>query len=147
MPELVESVVVEAAPEQVWAALVRWDLQQEWMLFTRVRGTVQDGQGVGGGIEAWTGLGPLGFTDTMTVTGWDPPERCVVRHTGRIVRGGGAFEVLDLGGGRSRFVWSEFLDLPLGVLGRLGWPLLRPVARAGLAFSLRRFRRYVENSA
>jgi hypothetical protein len=33
--------------------------------------------------------GPAGFTDTMKITEWDPPRRCVVRHTGRAVRGTG----------------------------------------------------------
>ena len=146
MPELIETVDVAAPPDQVWDALVHWERQGEWMLLTRVRGTAQGGQGVGGGIEAWTGIGPVGFVDRMVVRVWEPPERCVVWHTGRFVRGGGAFEVVDLGGGRSRFVWSEFLDLPLGRLGRLAWPLARPVARAALRVSLRRFRRYVERT-
>ncbi|HXV93884.1 MAG TPA: SRPBCC family protein, partial [Pseudonocardia sp.] len=56
----------------------------------------------------------------------------------------GVFEVVDLGGGRSRFVWSELLDLPLGALGRLGWPLVRPVFAAGVQQSLRRMARLVE---
>lgn len=144
MPELIESVEVDAPPEKVWAALVDWERQGEWMLFTRVRATGQGGHGVGGRIEGWTGLGPLGFTDPMTVVIWEPPARCVMRHTGRVVRGAGAFEVVDLGGGRSRFVWSEFLDLPLGRLGLLGWPLARPLMRMGVAYSLRRFGRYVQ---
>lgn len=143
MAELRVPVEVAAPPAAVWAALVDWDSQGEWMLGTRVRGTVQNGQGVGGGIEGWTGIGRLGFLDTMVITVWEPGVRCVVRHTGRVVRGSGAFEIEDLGDGRSRFVWSEYLDLPLGRLGRLGWPLVRPVFRAGVRHSLRRFARLV----
>ena len=145
MAELTESVVVAAPPQAVWDRLVDWDAQGEWMLLTRVRGTEQHGQGVGAGIEGWTGLGPLVVHDTMTIRVWEPPVRCVVRHTGRFVRGSGAFEITDLGDGRSRFTWSEWLDLPLGLLGRLGWPLVRPVMRAGVGFSLRRFARAVES--
>ena len=50
--------------------------------------------------------------------------------------GTGAFEVHALPRGRSRFVWSEELDLPLGAAGRLGWPVVRPALvrrRAGVA--------------
>jgi hypothetical protein len=41
--------------------------------------------------------------------------------------------------GGSTFVWREVLDLPLGALGRAGWPLARPAMRAGVRLSLRRF--------
>jgi hypothetical protein len=46
--------------------------------------------------------------------------------------------------GGATFVWSEDLDLPLGVVGRLGWPLVRPLFAAGVRLSLRRFARWVE---
>lgn len=142
MTEVVLSVDVDAAPERVFAALVDWDRQGEWMLGTAVRGTAQDGKGVGGGISARTGLGPVGFLDTMVITVWEPPSRCEVRHTGRLVRGTGAFVVEPLPGGRSRFLWSEQLDLPLGRLGELGFRVLRPVFEAGVRLSLRRFARW-----
>jgi hypothetical protein len=70
--------------------------------------------------------------------------RCVVRHTGRVVRGEGVFEVVELGPARTRFLWSELLDLPLGALGRAGWPIVRPVFRAGVRQSLRRMARLCE---
>ena len=140
MAEVVVTTVVAAEAEEVWEALTDWPLHDKWMLFTRASG----GSGVGSTIEAFTGLGPLGILDTMTIVVWEPPRRCVVRHTGRVVRGSGAFEVLDLGGGYSRIIWSEWLDLPLGRLGRAGWPLAVPFVKAGVAFSLRRLARYVE---
>jgi uncharacterized protein YndB with AHSA1/START domain len=143
MTRVVHEVEVAAPAEQVWAAAVDWEHQGEWVLGTRVRATAQQGQGVGGGIEAFTGAGRLGFLDTMVITEWDPPHRCAVLHTGRVVRGTGLFEVVDLGGGRSRFVWSEELELPLGAVGRAGWPLVRPLFRAGLRRSLARFAEWV----
>ena len=145
MAEIVLHVDIDAPPERVWAALVAWDTQGEWMLLTRVRGTHHDGIGVGGGIEGFTGIGPVGVLDTMRITRWDPPRRVDVLHTGRVVKGTGGFEVVDLGTGRSRFVWSEILDLPLGVLGRLGFPLVRPLFAWGVRRSLHRFARYVEH--
>ena len=83
----------------------------------------------------------------MVITVWEPPHRAVIRHTGKLVRGSGAFEVEAVREGVSRVVWSEWVDLPFGVLGRLGWPLGRPVLRALIQFSLRRFARYVEGTA
>lgn len=143
--ELVLDVDVDASPQVVWDAVVDWQSQGEWMLGTRVRGTAADGIGVGGGIEAFTGIGRLGFLDTMVITAWDPPHRCDVEHTGRVVRGTGVFEVLALpGGDRSRFVWTERLILPLGILGRAGWPLVKPLFAAGVRLSLKRFARHVE---
>ena len=77
----------------------------------------------------------------MVITRWEPPFRCDVRHTGRVVRGTGVFEVFSLPGDRSRFAWSEDLDLPLGVLGRIGWLGLRPLFALGVRRSLKRLAR------
>jgi uncharacterized protein YndB with AHSA1/START domain len=139
MPEITLSVDVDAPPEAVWAAVVDWERQREWMLLTRVSG----GHGPGAPVEAFTGIGPVGFLDTMTITDWRPPLRCEVRHTGRVVRGSAAFEVEPLPGGRARFVWSEWLILPLGAVGQLGFAVLRPIVVAGIRYSLRRFARWV----
>ncbi len=141
---LVLHVDVDANVEQTWAGATDWGRQGEWMLGTTVRPTKQGGQGVGGAIAAFTGVGKVGFLDTMDITLWDPPRRCHVLHTGRLVRGTGVFEVESRPGARSRFVWREDLELPLGVLGRLGWPLVRPAFAYGVQLSLRRFARWVE---
>ena len=142
--ELVLTVDVNASAEQTWEGVTDWSRQGEWMLGTRVRGTGQDGVGVGGGIEAFTGVKRLGFLDTMQITVWEPPYRCEVLHTGRVVRGTGVFEVRERGEGRSTFVWSEVLDLPLGLVGRAGWPLIRPLFARAVQISLNRFGRWVE---
>ena len=141
---VVLTVDVDAPVEATWRGATDWDGQGDWMLGTTVRGTAQGGQGVGGGIEAFTGVGPLGFLDTMRIEQWEPPHRCHVVHTGRVVRGTGTFEVLPRAGGGSTFVWTEGLDLPLGALGRAGWPLVRPVMAAGVRLSLRRFAAFAE---
>lgn len=133
------TVDVAAPPEVVWAAATDWPRQGEWMLGTRVRLTAGDGRSTGSEVAAFSGAGPLGFTDTFRVTTWDPPRRCVVLHTGRVVRGPGEFEVRPRGDGQATFVWREQLDLPFGVLGRLGWPLVAPGFAWGVRRSLRRF--------
>jgi uncharacterized protein YndB with AHSA1/START domain len=140
MAELVVTQDVNAPADRVWAVLVDWDLHGEWMLLTRATG----GAAVGEPIEAFTGVGRVGFLDRMTIVVWEPPHRAVVRHTGRVVRGSGAFEVRELSPARSQVVWSEWVDLPLGALGRAAWPLVRLLVRAGVSFSLRRLARYVE---
>ncbi|MCU1613882.1 MAG: Polyketide cyclase [Frankiales bacterium] len=151
MPELTETVDVDAPPEQVWAALTDWLRQGEWMLATDVRTVGGPAQAVGGRLEARTGMPVsrgrrLGVLDTMVITRWERPRRVDVRHTGRVVRGTGTFEIRPRGGS-SAFVWTEVLDLPLGAVGRLGWPLVRPVMRAGVRLSLRRFAAYARSHA
>ncbi len=138
------TVPVAAPAAEVFAAATDWPGQGEWMLGTTVEATAQGGVGVGGGISAFTGVGRLGFLDTMVITRWEPPVRCDVLHTGRVVRGTGVFEVRPTGPATSDFVWSEELDLPLGALGRAGWVLVRPGFALGVRLSLRRFARWVE---
>lgn len=140
MAELVVTAEVRAPAQAVWDVLTDWALHDRWMLLTSASG----GRAEGADIEAFTGVGRIGITDPMTIVVWEPPRRCVVRHTGRVIRGSGAFEVQDLGPDRSRVVWSEWLDLPLGILGRVGWLLVRPLARLGVARSLHRLARLVE---
>lgn len=142
--EVSSHVLVSAEPERVWQAAMDWSRQQDWMWGTRVRG----GTGVGAQVVARTGLGPLGFADTMVITEWDPPHRCVVRHTGKIIRGLGIFEVARRGE-LCEFRWTEQLHLPLSSAGPLSrWAVLPlgrriavPLAQRALDASLRRFAR------
>ena len=143
MRELVERIDVDAAPEQVWAALTDWARQGEWMLATDVQTVGGPAQALHGRLAANTGL-PLpggrhvGLLDTMIITAWDCPRRVEVQHTGRIVRGPGIF-VIEPRGAHCTFVWTEVLYLPLGYLGEFGWWLARPFVRWGIRRSLTRF--------
>ncbi|MGR6918941.1 SRPBCC family protein [[Actinomadura] parvosata] len=125
---------VPAPPEQVFALITDWPRHHEWMLLTTARQVGADR------LEAYTGVWPLGFLDTMTITHWEPPTLMRVLHTGRVVRGRGAIRVRPQGNG-SRVVWAEELELPLGPLGRAAWPLVRPVAAAFARHCLRRLAR------
>jgi hypothetical protein len=141
--ELPVPVEVDAPAAAVWRYVTDWERQGEWMLGTRVRVTGGEGRGVGTTLRAVTGVGPLGVVDTMEVVEFVPPAdgvpgRAAVRHTGRIVRGDGRFEVAALGPQRSRFTFTELLDVPAGALGLLAWRIGRPVVRAGFVASLRR---------
>jgi hypothetical protein len=138
------AVIIDAPIDTVFAAFSQWSEQGRWMLGTRVEVRSGDGRSVGSELAAWTGAGPLGFWDTMAITRWEEPYRVDVLHTGRVVRGTGIMEVVALPGGRSRFVWSEDLDLPLGWAGRAGWPLARPGFLVGVRRSLEAFGALVE---
>lgn len=134
------TVAVAAPADRLWTLLTTWELQSDWMPLTTVWS--EDGDQVGGRISARTGLGRIGFLDTMEITRLDPPRRCEVRHTGRIVRGFGVFLVDPADDGRSLVGWEEHLELPLGAAGRLGFRLVRPAVRLGLGVGLRRFARF-----
>lgn len=144
MADLSVTVGVDAPPAQVWAALTDWDRQGDWMLATTVRATMGQGRQVGAEVQAFTGIARIGFLDRMRITRWEPPHVCEVMHFGRLVRGPGAFTVRETGSG-SRVIWAEELELPLGRVGRLGWPLVRPAARWGLQRSLHRFARWARD--
>jgi hypothetical protein len=142
--DLTVAVDVDAPAADVWAAVTDWPGQGEWMLGTTVAvDGPGDGRALGARLVATTGVGPLGVRDPMEVVEWDPPRRCVVRHLGAVVRGEGVFEVVELGPGRAQFAWTEALELPLGRLGALGWPLVRPAFRLGVRVSLERMARRV----
>lgn len=147
MAEITIGVDVAASPQATWRAATDWIRQGDWIPATRVRVVRGAGDAVGDRFVARTAVGPFGFDDPMEIVHWDPPHRCEVRHLGRVVRGSGAFEVAPAGTGRSRLVWTERLDLPLGRVGRLGFPLVRPIAAAGLRHALRRFAVLVESRA
>jgi Polyketide cyclase / dehydrase and lipid transport len=137
--EITARVLLRAEPARVWRAAMDWPGQGDWMLATRVRG----GQGVGAEVVARTGVGPVGVTDTMVITQWDPPRRCIVRHTGRVLRGTGVFEVVPRGAA-SEFAWTERLQVPRHV-PRLARRLAAGGGRWVMGASLRRFARLIRD--
>jgi uncharacterized protein YndB with AHSA1/START domain len=146
-----------ASEQAVWDAITDWETQGRWMLGTRVWVGQGDGRSIGSRIDAFTGVGRLGFLDTMNITSWDPPRRCEVLHTGRVVRGVGwmgtepAVGVPTAEGAASTqscvFIWGERLELPLGWLGRLGWLAVGPLMKLGVRASLVRLQRLLANPA
>lgn len=137
------SVVLRLAPEDAWDVVMDWERQSQWMLFTRVWATENDGTGVGGGVAARTSVGGIGFTDDMVITHWDPPRECTVKHLGTVVRGTGTFTITAGSSGGSRFTWAEDVVPPLGRVGAAGWVVVRPVFEAMMRRSLRRLVREV----
>jgi carbon monoxide dehydrogenase subunit G len=144
----VERHVDIAAPAgTVWEYVTDWPRQGEWIPGTRVE-RIGTAHGLGGRFRAWTGLGPVGFWDPMTITAWerdaDGGGRCEVLHRGAVVKGEGEFTVVATGPDASRFVWAEVLVVPLGRLGALGWRAARPVVERVVDQGLATLRRRIE---
>lgn len=141
------TVPVRAPVFDVWQRLTDWNRQGDWMLATTVRTVGPQRREPGDRLEAFTGIGRIGFTDTMVVTEWIDGTEVTVAHTGRVVRGPGTFRVESAGADRSVVVWIENLTIPGGRLGALAWRLGKPVSRWAVSHSLRRFARQVESGA
>jgi hypothetical protein len=141
---LSRSVGIAAPADVIFAAMTNWSRQSEWMIGTSVAALTQEGLGVGGTLAARTRIGPLSFLDPMTITEWQPPKRCAVLHTGRIVRGSGVFAVRTISEEMSEFTWLENVEVPFGIIGRAGWVLIKQPIGFGLSLSLKRFKHWVE---
>ena len=139
------SVDLRVDPASAFAAMADIRAQEKWIFATTmyaVESSASPPQ-VGARIAAFTGLWSIGFLDTMTVTEYDPPRRWVMDKDGALLHGVGIMEVRPLADG-CRVSWVNELDLPFGVLGRLGWPVARPIARFALTAALRRMGRLLE---
>ncbi len=152
MRALIRREVDVAVPAStLWDYVTDWPLQSEWVPHTRVELADPDdpAHAVGGRIQAWSGLGRLGFWDYMTITGWerdaDGGGRCEVLHTGAVVKGEGEFFVEATGADRSRFVWKEMAVVPFGRVGALGWRLARPLVERLIDQGLDVMRQQVES--
>jgi carbon monoxide dehydrogenase subunit G len=131
------STDVDAPAQATWSVLTDWARQSEWALLTHTRGIgPTGGRAVGEQVHAFTGVGRLGFMDTMVIEVWDPPQRCRVRKTGRVVRGASEFRVEPLGPHRSRVVYAAEVEVPGGTVGLALWPLARAAIAAGFGRSL-----------
>lgn len=144
--EVTATVIVNAPAERVFAAFTAWDRQGEWIPFTRVR--VLDGDGGQGSLlEAVTTVGPAVLRDEMRVARLDPPYEVRVVHCGRLLRGPGVLRCTPMAGGRTQVVWHEWFHLPMGLAGRVAWPLVWPGSKVSLGTALKRFARLVESGA
>ncbi len=137
-------IVINAPVQKVFDAFTAWAQRDRWMVGTRVEVRKGDGKSVGSVIAGWTGVGPVGFWDTMEITRWEPPYRVDVFHTGSVVKGTGTMEVVALPGNLSRFIWSDDFELPLGVLGSIGWTAGKFPLLAGVKKSLKALKHEIE---
>jgi hypothetical protein len=144
MTHLELRVDIQAPAQAVWDAMTSWTKQGEWMMATKVESLDGDGRQVDARIKAFTGFGRIGILDTMTVTAWNPPTYCAVLHTGNMVRGTGEFKVEAIHEQASTFIWAEDLEIPFGIIGKLGFLVVKPAFLFGIKRSLAKFAHLVE---
>lgn len=139
------SIQINTSIDIAFQYLTDWPKQHEWMLGTHVEVKSEgDARYVGGKIAAFTGVGPVGFWDTMTITTWQAPHYVEVDHTGKLVRGIGYMRFTEIDEDHCLFEWGEVLEIPLGFIGRMGFGLLRPFFLFGVKKSLEVFKARVE---
>jgi hypothetical protein len=121
------STVIDAPPDEVWAAVEDVGSHVAWMEdAVAITFTSERTSGVGTEFDCDTKVGPFRLTDHMRITEWTPAEAMGVRHVG-LVTGEGVFRLEPLDGDRTRFVWSEELVFPWWMGGPVGSFLAKPV--------------------
>ncbi|WP_420637647.1 SRPBCC family protein [Candidatus Poriferisocius sp.] len=137
------STTIEAPVDEVWEYVRHIERHTEWMADAEsisFRG--DQTEGVGTDFECLTKIGPVRLNDVMVVTEWVEQEVIGVRHTG-LVTGQGRFTLTPAGTDRTEFCWTEELQFPWWMGGRLGDAigarLLEWVWRRNLATLRRRF--------
>lgn len=126
---------------RAWKAIADWEAQGNWMLQSKVWVTSEIREGVGTSIAAFTGpfykryprFSKVGLLDTMVVTNWQPPSRCDVLHTGKVLKGTGTFELVEISQDATRFNWSEDIEC-----SRLQFLAIYPFLWIGVRISLAR---------
>jgi carbon monoxide dehydrogenase subunit G len=121
MSQITVSTELNATPAEVWEILEPVERHVDWMAdAVAIRFVTDQTRGVGTQFLCDTKVGPIRLTDEMEITEWVPEKSMGVRHTG-IVTGTGVFtlEAIDLDR-RTRFTWSEDLQFPWYLGGRIG---------------------------
>jgi carbon monoxide dehydrogenase subunit G len=120
MARIEASTHIEADPARVWEVLTDWESQPRWMADARVvtvRSDHRRGPGVVLRCMTNVAVGVV-VADDMVITEWEEGRLVGVRHTGRLIRGVGAFELHPTAWG-TRFLWWEEVDPPFGGLGEM----------------------------
>ena len=112
--------------EAVWDTVTDFDAYGRWIPLTSMR-TDPPPVRLGWGFAGFTGVGPVGFLDTMLVVRWEPPAdgaaRFAVRKTGRVLRGFADVALTATDTGATEVVWREQILPRPEILGRLAAPV------------------------
>jgi len=126
MSDVTVSIDLNATPAEVWAIVEPVEQHVDWMAdAVAIRFETEQTRGVGTKFLCDTKIGPIKLVDHMEITVWTPATATQdgamgVKHTG-IVTGSGVFSIEPLAGGeRTKFTWTENLDFPWYLGGRLG---------------------------
>jgi len=136
--EIAVSAVLEATPEEVWAALEHIETHVEWMADAEsIRFVSSARKGVGAEFECTTRIGPIRLVDVMSVTEWHPGAAMGVAHRG-VVKGQGRFVLEGLGCGQTQLSWRERLAFPWWLGGVFGEFVAKPILERIWRGNLRR---------
>jgi hypothetical protein len=140
------SININKPQKELFGIVMDWDAQKNWIPFTTVKPFKTQANKVGDQISAFTGIGRIGFLDTMTISKWQYPEICEVKHTGKFIKGKGIFAVSSVDSNSAKFEWTEITTLPLGRLGIVLLPFAWLISKASLEFSLKRLEKHIKKS-
>ena len=136
-------VVLPAAAEEVWAALVDWERQASWMQDAeqvQVVSAAREGKGTILIVKTRVLNVPL-LSERLEVVAWEPPAMLRIAHK-KFVAGTGEWRLEPAQSG-TRFIWTEDLALPIPILGELALRAYRPLMGRLMKKSLDDFRRLV----
>jgi hypothetical protein len=110
----------------VWDTVTDFGAYGRWIPLTSMR-TDPPPVRLGWGFAGFTGVGPVGFLDTMLIVRWEPPAdgaaRFAVRKTGRVLRGFADVALAAADAGGTDVVWREEIVPRPETLGRLAAPI------------------------
>lgn len=151
MSKVRTSVVIDAAPQQVWDVVADVAGHVDWMAdAVAIRFTSGQREGEGTTFDCDTKFGPFKLTDRMEITEWCPPVSLPgsnasmgVRHAG-LVTGEGRFTLRPAQGERTRFTWKERLAFPWWMGGPVGALAAKPLMGAVWRRNLGRLKARIE---
>jgi hypothetical protein len=120
MGDVTVSVIIDAAPDDIWEYLEQVERHVEWMADAEsIRFQSEQHRGVGTQFACDTKIGPVRLTDRMEITEWEPSRAMSVEHAG-LVTGTGTFRIEPVNAVSSKVTWTEWLTFPWFFGGRLG---------------------------
>ena len=136
---------IRASQQIVFNYVSDWEKQSDWIMFTDVKILTNPTTQKDVSLLAVTKIGPIKLVDTMVVTDWQPFERIVVEHTGRIILGKGVFTVRKISDHSCEFQWQEVTPVPFGLIGRIGLTVFKPLIELPFRISLHRLKSNIES--
>ena len=137
---------INSSQKAVFDYLTDWEKQSDWIKFTTVH-QLSNAPKEDVNLLAITRLGPIKLLDTMVVTDWQPYERIVVEHTGRLILGKGIFSVKRLTSNSCEFTWQEITPVPFSQVGVIALAIIKPLLRIPFNLSLKKLKSNIESAS
>jgi hypothetical protein len=139
------SITIRASQQTIFDYVSDWEKQSDWILFTTVKKLSNPVHEKDVTLLATTKFGPIKFVDSMVIAEWQPPEKIIVEHTGRVVLGKGVFTIRELSSTSCQFIWEEITPVPFGRLGKAGLIVIKPFMNLMFNSSLKKLRNNIES--